>query len=627
MSRMWVIQFCNPTAAHRRRNWTAAKVANQAIGRALDSVIDYDCVETDQLKLSATQIPLSLSLRELVLQKYADPHHSSQAGQLMDREELLGYLRTSDNPELAPLDGVLAQTEVIGDPAVPTEADSAGLKWIETAFDLWEKSFPLEPELAAQLKKLKPVAAVSAVLDADFYIPGAHPLHRILDTLHKAANGWQKTLGRASQPVLTLIEETVDEVLEMADERRDELAGLARSVVELSQRNQFRADRMATRAAETELGRLKAAQSKVIAADMINKVLRKYPVPVEIGRIMRGPWFESAQLVFLKFGEESEQWQKMSSTTSMLLESLQPPDEGNELRRQELFESVSGIPAEVKQWLLSMQQDTEAVEQILNEIEYAHLRIMRNQSTKLENIPEIEVENKNPINSGASTALKGVRKGQWFLIRTRKGDLLRVQATMMDHHYQQLLFCNLAGIKVQTLDFANFQKLLENGTAQHLDSDATFSRALIVAAGIESDEALQNLGGSSEPPPAPAATTPPAAEPATDPIHVAPDSPLKVAAVEPDEPQLPGTGLPDLPMGTWLGFHDVDPPLLAKLALHDKVRRLLIFVNRKGIEQRRLEEEEYLQLIKQGMVDIMEASNNFREQVERARQRMQNHQK
>ena len=66
--------------------------------------------------------------------------------------------------------------------------------------------------------------------------------------------------------------------------------------------------------------------------------------------------------------------------------------------------------------------------------------------------------------------------------------------------------------------------------------------------------------------------------------------------------------------------------MLAKLALHDKVRKLLIFVNRKGVELRRLEEDDYFALIEEGQVDILEARNNFREQVERARARLQRHQ-
>ena len=540
----------------------------------------------------------------------------------MNRDELLGYLRSVDNVDLAPLDGVLAQTEIIGDPALPTSDDCAALRWVGTAFDLWENNFPLEPELATKMRKLKITVAVAAVLDAEFYTPGAHPLHQIFDILHAAATGWQDNLGRAGQPVRTLVDETVEEVLGMVEDRRDELPGLARSIRESVQRNQSRADRMATRAAETELGRLRAAQARVSAATMINQLLSQYQAPPEVGRFLRGPWYDSAQLVFLKFGENSEQWQSMASTTNMLLDSLQPPDESNESRRQALFQSVSGIPEAIKRWLLSMQHDSDAVEQILSEIEYAHLRIMRNQPTTLEDIAPIELSDTRPPRPESKTPLKGVRKGQWFVIRTRKGDLVRVQVTMVEPEYQQLLFCNQAGIKVQTLDFNNFATLLENGTAQLLDNEATFSRALTVAAGIESDEILQNLAGGQKPRATPTPRTQEADSPAA---HVAPDGPLKVDAVA--APELPDTGLPELPMGTWLGFHDVDPPLLAKLALHDKVRRLLIFVNRKGIEQRRLGEEEYLGLIKEGLVDIMEATNNFREQVERARKRMQNHQK
>lgn len=546
----------------------------------------------------------------------------------MDREELLEYLSSGDNSDLAPLDAVLAQTEVIGDPALPTEADCAALRWVGETFDLWEKSFPLEPAPASELRKLRPVAAIAAVLDTNFYTPGAHPLHRILDTLHRAATGWQDSLGRAGQPALALVEETVAEVLALGEERRSELKDIARSVVEAMQRIQSRADRMATRAAETELGRLRAAQARVSAAGMINQALATYQAPPEIGRFLRAAWYDSAQLVFLKFGEDSEQWQKMSSTTNMLLESLQPPDAEHESRRQQLFQSVAGIPAEVKNWLLSMQHDSDAIEQIMSEIEYAHLRIMRNQPATLENIAPIELEDKKPPKPDSKVPLEGVRKGQWFLIRTRENDLLRVQVTMVEHEYQQLLFCNQAGIKVQTLDFASFATLLENETARHLDSDATFSRAMTVTAGIESDEALQRLTGGQE---SQEATKPAAAPPSTNPgggqAHVAPDEPLQIDAVEPEPPKLPDAGLPDLPMGTWLGFHDVDPPLLAKLALHDKVRRLLIFVNRKGIEQRRLEEDEYMKLIRDGLVDIMEATNNFREQVERARKRMQDYQK
>ena len=204
-----------------------------------------------------------------MLQKYANPDHPRQVGQAMDREELLGYLKNYEDMALAPLEAVLAQTEIIGDPALPTDADCAALRWAGAAFELWEKTFPLEEELAVLMRKLKPSVAVAAVLDADFYTPGAHPLHRIFDTLHRAATGWQENLGRAGQPVRALVEETVAEVTTVIFDRRQELVGLARSVLESAQRNQSRADRMATRAEEAELGRLRSAQARVSAAQMI----------------------------------------------------------------------------------------------------------------------------------------------------------------------------------------------------------------------------------------------------------------------------------------------------------------------------------------------------------------------
>ena len=49
-------------------------------------------------------------------------------------------------------------------------------------------------------------------------------------------------------------------------------------------------------------------------------------------------------------------------------------------------------------------------------------------------------------------------------------------------------------------------------------------------------------------------------------------------------------------------------------------------VSSRAIEQRRLQENEYLALLQDGEVDILETKTNFREQVERARERMKRHQ-
>ena len=86
------------------------------------------------------------------------------------------------------------------------------------------------------------------------------------------------------------------------------------------------------------------------------------------------------------------------------------------------------------------------------------------------------------------------------------------------------------------------------------------------------------------------------------------------------EPQTPGEEAEiQLTMGSWLGFHDGDTPLMAKLAVHDREQDCYIFVNREGIKMRSLNKKELLNLIEKNLVDILEARSNFREEVTQAK--------
>ncbi len=61
-----------------------------------------------------------------------------------------------------------------------------------------------------------------------------------------------------------------------------------------------------------------------------------------------------------------------------------------------------------------------------------------------------------------------------------------------------------------------------------------------------------------------------------------------------------------LPIGTWLGFHDSEIPLLARLAVHDPTQDSYIFVNRDGVKLRELSGRELQHLFNDGVVDVLE---------------------
>lgn len=571
------------------------------------------------------------SLRELVLDFYADSGRSASGAQAMVPGELIAYLRQTDNTALTPLDSVLAQTEAIGDPALPTPEHVAILHWLGAAFNNWERQFPLEQPLASGLQRLKPLAAVLAITDPDFLTPGKHPLHRTLDCIQQAAVGWQATLGRAGQVLEQQITGTIDKLLASSEAEDPDLEEICSEIVAMTRRDKTRADRMTQRLIETEQGRIKTTDARRRAATMINEALGQFQAPPGIVRILQGPWFESAQLILLKFGPDSKQWSQMSETTFTLLDSVQASNPEDSERRQYFFDIVTRLPRELKRWLLSLQHDSEAVDEAIGVVEFVHLQVLRKQALELEQAEPIPVEQSDSLEKDIPEVLESIEAGQWFQVSPAEGDALRARLVLRMDEARQLLFANQAGLKVLQPGFSEFAELLSSGRAALLDSGASFSRCLAEAAGIKSTEGLNAMPGAAaeqarreeqeqlrieqerlqrEAEEAGHISSGPGKRETNRELEAAKPPPQAVKELE-----------VHLPMGAWLGFHDGEKPLMARLAVHDREQDNFIFVNRSGIKVRELSGPELLALMEEGMVDILESRSNFRDEISRVKNR------
>jgi hypothetical protein len=566
-----------------------------------------------------------------VLRRYAPPNTASDNELAMPLDELLQYLKDIDNFDLTPLEGVLLQTEAIGDPALPTAQHTAILQWLGTALRDWQQRFPLEEPLASQLRPLGSLAATMAVTDPAFLTPGAHPIHQLLDTLQSCAIGWQSRLGRAGQATQQQITTTVERALAWLDDTDTDLATICGDFAAVVQRDQARAGRMAQRTVETEQGRVKTADARRQAARMINTALEKFQATDAIGDFLKGPWYASAQLVVLKFGADSEAWEKMSATTDTLLDSLQTTEEPAENRRQYIFEVVTQLPKDIRHFLLSLQHDSEAVEDAVGLIEFTHLRVLRNQALELEKIAPIAIASDDIAEGDRDhfDAMEHVEVGQWWRVDLGDEEPLRVQLALKIESEQQLLFTSQAGIKVLQQSYRDFAELLAQKKIIALPCGASFSASLASAAGIDSTEQLEILVDATAVLPGGMVVDEPAEyfeqeaiDGSIEPIEqYAMDEPLEQTRQEaPDEPApVADTNVePDLPMGTWLGFHDGNKPLMAKLAVHDREKNNYIFVNRKGIKILQLSKEVLLQMMDDGLVDILQTSSTFRDKVSQA---------
>lgn len=438
------------------------------------------------------------------MQHFAERCAHTDADLAMDARELRGYLRNMDYNAYYPMAGILAQTEAIGDPALPATDQRAILSWLDAAMADWDQSFPLEEPLAAELRRLRPVIAAQALMDASFLTPGAHPLHQLLDAVQSYAVGWQARLGRVGEAMAEEVRAAISACLLWLDSSGSNgsstrIADSSAKIVASAAKAAARAKKMTQRLVETERGQIKVARSKHTAALMINAALAKYRAPIEIGAFLKGPWYDSAQLLLMKFGGASAQWKHMSLTTTRLLESLQPPDceeESEVAGRQRAFELVAQLPNELAKWLLSLQHDGEAVDEVLGSVEVLHSQVLRGRSLQLEGITPIALEPQpNRGKPGQYENLSRFKEGQWFILNKEGRPPLRAMLALRLDDEQQLLFTNQAGIKVLKNSFSEFARLVTAGGVVTLDTGASFSRCLARSVGVETQDDLDELTG------------------------------------------------------------------------------------------------------------------------------------
>jgi len=666
--------------------------------------------EASPLNLGIEHVPFPCSLRELVLDRFAEAPGAGGNAHPLKTDEIIGYLKEIDDFSISPWIAITEKTEAIGDPASPSREHTAILRWLGKGLEIWEKEYPLEGRLANQVRRLKPLAAALAITDPQFLTPGAHPVHQLLDHIQARAIGWQSRLERVGAALEEQITRAVDKSRHWFEDPGTELNAICREFTEAAERDQTRARRMVQRVVETEAGKVRTAAAKQEAARMINAFLQKYPAPADIGEFIKGPWYTSAQLLLLKFGLDSEQWRSMSATTETLLNSMQSIEDADEERRQHIFTVVTQLPKEMRHCLLSLHHDTDAVNEAMGLVEFTHLRILRQQPVELQNIDPIVVEDEHLLAGEArhSNALKKWSEGQWFMVE-QSGSGLRAQLVLKIEQSQQLLFTNMAGIKVLQLSYEEFNKLLLDKKVTPLHSGASFSLSLAQAAGVNSVEiltALTNAMGADlesqrepEPEPEPEPEAQPqsmrdtvrepdysdlAADflPAEDaeallPVDESPEAGLEAPALadlerdnlsldpvggedltadqpgptdaapeadtrdpdriafeketrrflrdediqasEPEEQEEVPERAINLPVGVWIGFHDGDTPTMARLAVYDPEEDHFIFVNRKGMKIRQISRQEFLDLIDNNLVEILEANSNFREAVSEIR--------
>ena len=495
-----------------------------------------------------------------------------------------------------------------------------------------------------------------------------------MDAIHNGFAGWHKALGGAAISALdgardALVrsrqdfpsEEQVAEALEILSQK------IQAHEQQLQQLGRVLMDREAITLCD------EAAQ--ITAAVAINEILAEHEVPGSVARFIKSDWYESGVLIINRNGEQSDDWRNFMSTTQLLVDAVQPVGINDAPGQSRLQTTMHQLPATLARQLLSLAPNDDAIAGAIGLIEYALLRNMRGEDLGLLEAALISVKGLPEGGAPSDFDLEdaGINPGQWYILDTAEGELrIRLAGTLASNIY--VLFMDFLGTRVLRKTTADFKAMLKSGEARPLNAPDSFCRAM-----VEATDAQRRSRNDAEPIDQQATERPVTQQTGKpDPNKFSSEGISETIATEPTDqettfyskhqghtrhqeepPGVPVESTVDysaeqaisvtrrpnqqrasqsntptsdqlyesntvvklqIPMGTWMGFHDRDPPLMAKVAVRDLEKDSYIFTNREGIKLRELTVPQLIALIDRDMVDILERKSNFRETINQMRQ-------
>ena len=566
------------------------------------------------------RLPLTRSLEAKVLANFnTQGHHQGLGGS--DLVTALAHLTPDQNTLLDALSE--AGYEQL-------DSDSASvLCWIDAVFACWANTVTWAPEIQPLVNRSRPLAAAFALRDSRFFTPGAHGLHRLLDVLYDCFKGWHAGLGDKALNMLRTTESLLDRL--QTDFPSEPLVDEIRTLLEQKLHDQqAQLEQYDDLLLEREVKHLGEDAIRQATAWLINTAIAEVSLPQSVAQFIATDWYESGVSIAAKDGFGSTQWRTFMDTTQLLVDVVQPvsPSNGDGMHR--LHMTMQQISITLSKQLISLQDNTEAVASTVGLIEYAMLRNLRGEDLGLQQVDLIAVGDGNslPINSSDLTALN-LQPGHWFIMQTATGAIrLRFAGTLINNYY--LVFTDLMGNRVLRKSLHEFRTLVNSGEVRCLENPDSF--CLAMASAIEEHQS------TAQSQPEPTSNRIDSGSTHVDPTNLSKDDMEPKVQDDPknSEDTEPGSSALNInenhpprlteptydsntvvklqiPMGTWLGFHDRDPPLMAKIVARDLEKNSYIFTNREGIKMRELTVPQLVALIDRDMVDILERKTNFRE--------------
>ena len=522
-----------------------------------------------------------------------------------------------------------------------SDESAALLDWIDATFSTWHATYPIDPVLEEAVQAARPLAAAFACTEGRFFTPGAHALHRLLDTLYAGFVGWSPDLSDSAQQTFTAVNEVMQRCLSdfPSEPAVDHTLQLLEQKV-LSHANQLA--RLDKGMIEREQASMASALSKKTVGRTLSQCIGGALFPSRLAGFFGSEWFEAGIALTNSHGNDSDVWKRYVTATEQLIAQFSD-DSCSSSSPSAVVMPSDDLLAMVGDILRQSGASGDQADNAAGTLEYLLLRL---RSGQVSGAQEPVMLDGKPIAewlpTECQTALdSNFAIGDWYQIQQPEGiRRLRLAGTMAQS--ECVLFMDFTGARALRLGMDEFTSLLRSREAIPLDTRQTFSRALVEAAADRSarmaqkeaeaaklredqvrEETSQAARRTAEREEAGVRLMEAEARVLGTPTPTLPSSANATEqTLSAEQPFDRKTVLQlRLPIGTWLGFHDREPPIMARFAVRDLDKDSLIFTNREGIKLRELTTPQLITLVERDMVDMIEHKTSLKEMLGNAAER------
>ncbi|MFT4797149.1 MAG: hypothetical protein ACJAYE_001129 [Candidatus Azotimanducaceae bacterium] len=334
----------------------------------------------------------------------------------------------------------------------------------------------IAPQIGTQFRRILPRLTASLLNSPGLAVAKQPTLLMILDSLNQGMIGWTEGLGAGSNKLHSVFNDAIEKLLS----NDTDFEALLVEVAAFMSKESDKIRRLEERLAASETGLVRSKQAKVLAANLINKKAKNKVATTSLSEFLRGPWYDSIQLLVNEKGIHSEAWRRANALTETLLWTYQPIDnerEDAEQEKQRLYRLIEHLPQEIRELLVALQHSTDIAESALDTLEVDHVGIVSGvppNYIEFEPIPSEAIESRSTVSRVLLRRVNELSSGQWFShVEGDQVQLIKLVLKLDD--VNQLLFTNRNGMKVMQKSFDEFAYDLSSHVVKSINPDAVFS--------------------------------------------------------------------------------------------------------------------------------------------------------